>query len=226
MPRVTITIPEKTAQPYRFKLDREVVTLGRNDENDIVIESGSVSGKHAEMRRVPGGYELIDLGSTNGTKLNDERQQKIVLSNDISVSLGDVDFGFMLNEEELQVLAEEQAPVQAETAPTKPQLPAAPLEEPATPEAQEVESATPPAQEEESEQSESKPLTGMVLMGILLVLLAIGAFFIGASVRHQKETGEPLFKAITNKTEQLERAAAKEKAAATQELADEGSAED
>ena len=51
MPRVTITVPDKNAQPYRFQMDREVVTLGRGSENDIAIESGSVSLYHAEMHR-------------------------------------------------------------------------------------------------------------------------------------------------------------------------------
>ena len=61
MPRVTITVPEKNAQPYRFQLDRPVVSLGRGSENDIAIESGSVSVHHAEMRRIEGGYELRDI---------------------------------------------------------------------------------------------------------------------------------------------------------------------
>ena len=69
MPRVTITVPEKTAQPYRFHLDSEVVTLGRGSDNDIAIDSGSVSVKHAEMRRTVGCFELRDAGSTNGIKL-------------------------------------------------------------------------------------------------------------------------------------------------------------
>ena len=42
--------------------------MGRGSDNDIVIDSGSVSGSHAEMRRIEGGYELVDLGSTNGIK--------------------------------------------------------------------------------------------------------------------------------------------------------------
>jgi pSer/pThr/pTyr-binding forkhead associated (FHA) protein len=111
MPRVTITVPEKAAQPYRFDLNRKVVTIGRGQDNDLVAGCGSVSGKHAEMVRVKGGYELIDVGSTNGIKIDGIRHQKAVLHTGMSVKLGDVEFSFSLNEEELAVLASEAEPV-------------------------------------------------------------------------------------------------------------------
>jgi pSer/pThr/pTyr-binding forkhead associated (FHA) protein len=104
MPRVTITIAEKGPQPYRFDLKREIVTIGRGLDNDIVVACGSVSGKHSEMRRVEGGYHLIDVGSTNGIKVDGVRQQKVSLKNGMTVKLGDVEFGFTLNEEELAVI--------------------------------------------------------------------------------------------------------------------------
>ncbi len=104
MPRVTITIAEKGPQPYRFDLKREIVTIGRGLDNDIVVACGSVSGKHSEMRRVEGGYHLIDVGSTNGIKVDGVRQQKVSLKNGMTVKLGDVEFGFTLNEEELALI--------------------------------------------------------------------------------------------------------------------------
>lgn len=107
MPRVTITVPENSPQPYRFDLKREVVSIGRNPENDIVVGSGSVSGKHAEMLRVEGGYQLNDVGSTNGIKIDGIRHQQVVLHTGMVVKLGDVEFGFSLNEEELAVLSSE-----------------------------------------------------------------------------------------------------------------------
>jgi len=104
MPRVTITIVEKGSQPYRFDLKREIVTIGRGLDNDIVVACGSVSGKHSEMRRVEGGYHLVDVGSTNGIKVDGVRQQKVSLKNGMTVKLGDVEFGFTLNEEELAII--------------------------------------------------------------------------------------------------------------------------
>ena len=109
MPRVTITVPEKTPQPYRFQLDRQVVSLGRGSENDIPIDCGSVSVKHAEMLRVDGGYELKDVGSTNGIKLDGERREVISLKSGLTVKLGDVSFDFTLSDEEQEALAKEKS---------------------------------------------------------------------------------------------------------------------
>jgi pSer/pThr/pTyr-binding forkhead associated (FHA) protein len=107
MPRVIITAPDKTPQPYRFELDHRTVTLGRHDDNDIVIDCSSVSSKHAEMVRVEGGYELRDLNSTNGTKLNGERRMVVPLSNGAEVTLGDTIFDFELSNDELAILLAE-----------------------------------------------------------------------------------------------------------------------
>ena len=110
MPRVTITVPEKNAQPYRFELDREVVTIGRGSENDIAVDSGSVSNVHAEMRRIKGGYELADVGSTNGLKLNGEPLPVVPLYSGMTVQIGDVSFGFVLSDEEREIIAKENLP--------------------------------------------------------------------------------------------------------------------
>jgi pSer/pThr/pTyr-binding forkhead associated (FHA) protein len=104
MPRVLITIPDGTPQPYRFDLSRRQVSLGRGVDNDIVIDSGSVSLKHAEMIRNDDGYELRDLGSTNGLKLDGERRMSVPLEPGTTVLIGDVAFDFQLSEEEISEL--------------------------------------------------------------------------------------------------------------------------
>ncbi|MGW7439730.1 FHA domain-containing protein [Streptomyces sp. NPDC054849] len=53
---------------------RTVVRIGRATDNDLVIDDLIVSRKHAELRALAdGGYEIIDLGSHNGTYLNGVR---------------------------------------------------------------------------------------------------------------------------------------------------------
>ena len=54
-------------------LSAEVTTLGRALSNDIVITSKRVSREHVRVRREGWRRILEDLGSTNGTFLNDER---------------------------------------------------------------------------------------------------------------------------------------------------------
>lgn len=198
MPRVIITVPEKSAQPYRFKLDRPLISVGRGSDNDIVIDSGSVSGAHAEMRRVEGGYELGDLGSTNGIKYNGNRQRTITLRSGMTVMLGDVEFDFSLTEEELAVIGQE-----------RPQLP---------PISKQSEDVVPVTREEvinEPEKSSHREVVresggagfGMIL---LFLILAAGCFVAGLSIRHEKETGESLFDAISNKGDAKEAAPADE----------------
>ncbi|MBQ9243110.1 MAG: FHA domain-containing protein [Proteobacteria bacterium] len=47
------------------------VTIGRNTSSEICIEHQSVSGQHAEVRRNGrGDFEIRDLNSSNGTKVN------------------------------------------------------------------------------------------------------------------------------------------------------------
>ncbi len=62
-----------------FPLEKETITIGRLAENDIVINSKSISGYHAEIKLDHGVYFLIDLNSTNGTFLNGSKvdQQEI-----------------------------------------------------------------------------------------------------------------------------------------------------
>jgi pSer/pThr/pTyr-binding forkhead associated (FHA) protein len=50
-------------------LDGEV-TIGRGEENTLVITSDQASRRHASIRPDAGGHQLSDLGSTNGTFVN------------------------------------------------------------------------------------------------------------------------------------------------------------
>lgn len=55
--------------------DQDVVTIGRGDSGDVVLEDPQrmVSLRHAEIRRSDTGFTLIDVGSTNGTVLNGQK---------------------------------------------------------------------------------------------------------------------------------------------------------
>ena len=44
--------------------------VGRMDTQEIIIDDCSVSRRHAEVRPTPDGFALVDLGSTNGCKVN------------------------------------------------------------------------------------------------------------------------------------------------------------
>lgn len=108
MPRITISEPGKTSQPYRLKTDRKSTKIGRATDNDIILGAGSASTYHCEMKRVEGGFILEDNNSTNGIKLEDARYTVIDLVNGMNVKIGDdINFHFELSDEELEILADE-----------------------------------------------------------------------------------------------------------------------
>ena len=202
MPRVLITVPEKNAQPYRFGIDRKTVSLGRGSENDIVIDCGSVSVKHAEMRRTDLGYELVDLGSTNGMKHRGVRYDKVALVSGMSLRLGDVAFDFTVTEDELEAIAREMGI--AETPPPVSASADIHVEESPEPDPEPKPKKKKPAPAARPAPQSSGISVGMI---VLFLILAAAAFITGLSIRHKKETGETLIKAIVNKSDRVEKAA-------------------
>ena len=52
----------------------KALRIGRAPDNDVVLSDLKVSRHHAEVRRSPTGrYEIVDLGSHNGTYVNGQR---------------------------------------------------------------------------------------------------------------------------------------------------------
>lgn len=72
----------------RYALDEPLVTAGRHPDSAIFLDDITVSRRHAEVRRVEGGYEVADVGSLNGTYLNRERVERGPLSDGDEVQIG------------------------------------------------------------------------------------------------------------------------------------------
>ena len=64
-------LPPLDAQPAILDLrGRQMLTIGRDPQNDLVIHHPTVSRYHARVERKEGSFVLTDLGSTNGTYVN------------------------------------------------------------------------------------------------------------------------------------------------------------
>ncbi|THA58298.1 FHA domain-containing protein [Streptomyces sp. A1136] len=70
-------------------LPARTVRIGRAPDNDLVVDDLVVSRRHAELRALPDGtYEIVDVGSHNGTYLNGSRVQRAAVAEGDIVGIG------------------------------------------------------------------------------------------------------------------------------------------
>jgi len=86
MPELIVKLGDNVVHKYFF--DKEVLSIGRAKDNDIVIENLSVSRNHARIRRADNKYILTDLNSANGTYVNNVRVNKTDLCHDDIITIG------------------------------------------------------------------------------------------------------------------------------------------
>jgi len=73
------------------------VVVGRSRECDVVLSDPNVSRRHAELRRGENGWHVVDLGSTNGVKVNGHRVEQMALRPGDRVTIGLTDLTFELD---------------------------------------------------------------------------------------------------------------------------------
>jgi ABC transport system ATP-binding/permease protein len=88
-----VSMPSATGtfrQPTNVRpLSARTVRIGRGPDNDLVIDELVVSRRHAELRVLPDGtYEIVDLGSHNGTFLNGRPVDQALVSPRDIVGIG------------------------------------------------------------------------------------------------------------------------------------------
>jgi two-component system NtrC family sensor kinase len=75
-------------QGKRFELLDAVTSLGRESGNTIQLHDSEVSRRHAELRRQDDGFQVVDLASSNGTFVNNERITEKALESGDRVQMG------------------------------------------------------------------------------------------------------------------------------------------
>jgi hypothetical protein len=79
----------------RIVLETDSLKIGRQATCRIVFNDSNVSREHAQMRRTADGWKLLDLGSTNGTKINGVKiteEQLLVNGDDLSFGTSSAKF--------------------------------------------------------------------------------------------------------------------------------------
>ena len=83
-----VLLKYKEAAVKEIVLDKEITTIGRKQDNDIVIDNQAVSGHHALIKTEGDALLLEDLSSLNGTYLNSQKVSKAELFNGDVILIG------------------------------------------------------------------------------------------------------------------------------------------
>jgi len=87
-PRQQLTRALLVGEDKRTVISGDPFVIGRSRECDLVLDDPNVSRRHAELRREDGGWAVVDLGSTNGIKLNGKRSRGGRLNPGDEITLG------------------------------------------------------------------------------------------------------------------------------------------
>ena len=93
-------INRKEQIPYKIKeeyLLKDKITIGRSNQNNIILRDPYISKKHVKIVEDEGKYFLEDLNSANGTYLNNQKVLDVMkLKNGDRIKLGQIEFLFVL----------------------------------------------------------------------------------------------------------------------------------
>lgn len=76
-------------------LETDYLLIGRDDEADLMLPDNSVSRRHAALQRTEQGFEIEDLGSTNGTFIDGQLIDRVSLSSGDTIRIGSFLFKFL-----------------------------------------------------------------------------------------------------------------------------------
>jgi hypothetical protein len=74
----------------RVLLGETILTVGRLSECTLVVDDPNVSRRHAEVRPQGSGFRVVDLSSTNGTRVNGEKVAERQLADGDRIEIGNV----------------------------------------------------------------------------------------------------------------------------------------
>lgn len=93
-----------TVKGKKFNLDQDETFVGRQNQNHVPIDDPSISGRHCSIIRDDRRFTLVDLGSTNGTRLNGAKVNKASLKPKDIVQVGGVEL--MFDGQDVEVVTE------------------------------------------------------------------------------------------------------------------------
>lgn len=101
--KIHLSIEDANGQIKEYIFDQDVVTIGADDDNDVVIDDARVSRHHCKIFHEINGYIIQDLGSTNGTTVNRVRVKEAYIKSGATISLGGVEIKFQTIGEKVEL---------------------------------------------------------------------------------------------------------------------------
>ena len=92
MPYLEVKSPQGNR---RLELNEQPITIGRMPDNGLVLSDDRASREHCVVEPHEGGYRLRDLGSRNGTRLNEKKVKHELLDNGDVIRIGKVELRFI-----------------------------------------------------------------------------------------------------------------------------------
>ena len=87
-------VQDVVSEARPIPLGAPVITIGRLPDNMVVLGHPQVSGRHARLEQVQGGYRIIDLGSTNHVYVNARRVTSELLKPGDEIRIGPYKFTY------------------------------------------------------------------------------------------------------------------------------------
>ncbi len=97
-PTVVGLLLVKGVEREHYVLTKRISTLGRSVGNDVAIQDEKMSGRHARIECNKQGFRIVDLGSTNGTYVNDQKVHEASLRPGDVIRMGETTLEFRLPE--------------------------------------------------------------------------------------------------------------------------------
>lgn len=94
-PPARLVMLSAPAPGAEFSINKPVVSIGRLEDLDLCISHRSISREHARVTQKSGAFEIEDLRSANGVRVNGSAVKRVALSSGDTVELGQVRFRFV-----------------------------------------------------------------------------------------------------------------------------------
>jgi len=99
-----IRIISREGETKNFNLVQDEISIGRGKDNDIILFDQRASRQHAQIKKENNQYVIRDLGSINGTLVNEAKTRTATLQHNDQIKIGNSILIFLEKEEKTEMI--------------------------------------------------------------------------------------------------------------------------